>query len=303
MKFTQRFISLLLCVILMLSLTCFCVSAKTVYPFGDWVVEKINNDTEFEVDVYNGDSADVTIPLYFNDLPITSVGSNAFNANEYLQSVTLDSPCVAIQSYAFSNCKSLTAVALNDEVSFIGDGAFSGCSALSEINLEDTQLTSLGFGTFMNCDALTEVTIPDTVTKLGLYTFGYCDNLTKITIPASVTSIDNNAFYNSKNVVIYCYTDSAAHVYAEEKGIEYVLLDYVEKYILGDTDNDGEITIIDATTVQLVLAWLVEDTDGRMSIRGDSDQDGVLSITDATAIQLYLASYETGTNLGQSFEY
>lgn len=304
MKFTNRIISILLCVLMISAVACLSVSAKTVFPVGNWVYEKINNNTEFEIDAYNGTAATVSTVYYHNDIPITSVGSNAFDSNTTLTTINLNSTIYAVQSFAFLNCTNLTTVNFKGEVTLVDDGAFSGCSALTTINLEDTSITEVSRNCFLNCDSLTEVTLPETVTSISENAFGYCDGLTKITIPASVTTIAENAFYRTPNVVIYCYKDSTAHTYAETNSIEYVLLDAeeVETYLLGDSDDDGIITVLDATLIQKVLAYLVEDTDGRVAIRGNVNGD-ILSVMDATDIQKYLADIEVSYPIGETFEY
>ncbi|MBQ7965426.1 MAG: dockerin type I repeat-containing protein, partial [Ruminococcus sp.] len=57
---------------------------------------------------------------------------------------------------------------------------------------------------------------------------------------------------------------------------------------LGDVDGDGDISIMDATAVQLHIASLDILTADELS-RADTDGDGDVSIMDATAIQLFVA--------------
>ncbi len=60
------------------------------------------------------------------------------------------------------------------------------------------------------------------------------------------------------------------------------------KKLLGDVDGDGELSIMDATVIQLHLAETQILDDNVLSV-ADIDKDGELSITDATYIQLILA--------------
>ena len=71
----------------------------------------------------------------------------------------------------------------------------------------------------------------------------------------------------------------------------------VIKYINGDADGDGDISIFDATCLQRLLAEIIRDTDGMIAIRGDVDKNG-LSITDATLIQRYLANFPDSHQIG-----
>ncbi len=66
--------------------------------------------------------------------------------------------------------------------------------------------------------------------------------------------------------------------------------DHSADLIIGDVDGDGEISILDATEIQMVLAQL-KPSFKDISI-ADFDSDGEVSILDATAIQLELAKLE-----------
>ncbi len=313
MNHTKRIASLVLCVMILLFATV-TVSAKTVFPVGSWVYEKINNETEFEIDEYVGTSTDVYTLLHHNKIPITSVGEYAFESNAYVKTINMRAPMNAIQNFAFTDCSALTTVVLNEGIKHIGAGGFMGCVSLTSINLQDTVIPAVNSSTFMNCDSLKEVTLPDTVKSIDAYAFSSCDNLAKITIPASVTSIDEDAFKDSDNVVIYCYSNSTAHTYAVSNSIDFVLLDQQateptqptipeNSYVLGDSDEDGSVSVLDATTIQRLLASLIADDDGKIAVRGNVDQDELLSIMDATLIQRYIASYNDGLSIGQIFEY
>lgn len=56
----------------------------------------------------------------------------------------------------------------------------------------------------------------------------------------------------------------------------------------GDADGDGEITSVDVTVVQRVVAGILTDPDGSISKRGAVTGDS-LTLLDATEIQRYLA--------------
>ena len=304
MRIDKKIASLILTLMILFGVMSINVNAAVLYPVGDWVYEKINNGTEFEIDSYKGDSYEVGTPYYHNSTPITSVGTGAFMSNNFLTKVYLSDTITVVQDHAFLNCENLQTVVIEGDIKNILHSAFSGCKSLENINLEDTSISYVSSSCFMDCDALKDIEIPETVTSINENAFASCDSLAKITIPASVTSIADTAFRNSDNVVIYCYTDSAAHIYAEENDIEYVLIDQIPAvtYILGDVDNSGEVSILDATEVQLLIAQLVEPQDEYTQLRADIDCDGVLSIMDATSIQMYIAGYEVDEPIGETFE-
>ncbi|MBQ7218656.1 MAG: starch-binding protein, partial [Ruminococcus sp.] len=63
--------------------------------------------------------------------------------------------------------------------------------------------------------------------------------------------------------------------------------------LMGDADGDDEVTVLDATRIQRVLASL-EQKNADYDIVGDVDQDGEVTILDATAIQRYKAGLSIG---------
>lgn len=61
-------------------------------------------------------------------------------------------------------------------------------------------------------------------------------------------------------------------------------------YTTGDVDNDGVVSVMDATEIQMVLAQMKEWAYENAEAAADFDGDGVASVMDATAIQLALVS-------------
>ncbi len=272
MNVLKKVFALLLAVIIAFAFSIYS-SAGSIVTVAGWNLEYMSSTKSYQIKSYEGPLSSPTSFSKYNNIPITSVATYAFYNNKELTSLTLKEPITSIDSYAFY-----------------------GCSSLKKINLPKT-LTTLSYGTFEACDGLQEITLEDTaVTSLPQRCFAYCENLTKVTIPRTVTAIADNAFVGSTKVTIYCYKNSYAHTYAVQKNIPYVLLkDY---YILGDADGDMEVTIMDATTVQRVLASIITDTDGKIALRADMARNG-LDISDATLIQRFLAQLETPFAIGE----
>ena len=67
--------------------------------------------------------------------------------------------------------------------------------------------------------------------------------------------------------------------------------------ILGDSDCDGELTILDATAIQRFLVGYQPKSFSEKA--ADSDRDGEVTILDATSIQRFLASLPTDPGLGR----
>ena len=285
--------------LLMMILSAFSVSAATFQdaPVGDkvvfkdanWAYEKVNA-YGWEIDEYVGDSADPSVPWSFAKEYVTTIGSRAFSGNTNVTSVALTAMIEEIGEYAFNGCTALQNVTLFSSTNKIDVGCFYGASALTGINLQDTMITEVSAYCFAY-SGVTELELPATCESIGNMAFYNCSSLSKLTIPTSVTEIADAAFLNCDNLVIYCYTDSYAHQYAEENGIDYVLIDaQIEySYILGDSDGDGAITILDVTVILRVLSQLMDDPDGMIALRGSVDGDD-LNTTHATKIQRYLAT-------------
>ena len=68
--------------------------------------------------------------------------------------------------------------------------------------------------------------------------------------------------------------------------------------LLGDTHQDGVVTISDVTTIQKYLAELEAFSDLQISL-ADANQDGVVNINDATTVQKYLAEFELPYPIGK----
>ena len=273
-------------------------SGKTVLTIGDWVYEKIENDNYYEIDEYIGEDTEVYVPRIVGNTMVTALGDHCFMNNLTITRVITSSPLWTVGEYSFIDCTALSYFECNYALKTIESGAFSGTSALKNINLQDSVVTEIKPYTFLN-SGLEEVALPETCTKIDNYAFGQCSSMAKITIPNSVTEIHQDAFKGSDNVVIYCYTDSYAHQYAEENDIEYVLIDGPIEYtfILGDADGDGVVTIIDATVIQRILVYLMDDPDGMIELRAAVDGDE-LNITHATKIQRYLADFAVAEPIG-----
>ena len=297
-------ISMLLALTLTLGCSAAIVSpvevGKTVVDYGDWILEKINSDTQWELDEYKGIDETVITPRIIDDMLVVSFGDHCFANNAVIKSVVTSSPLRVIGNYAFIGCSTLERFECNYALHTVGVGAFSGTTSLTNINLEESVIKAISSFAFAD-SGLIDVTLPSTCTSIGAYSFVRCKDLAKIVIPASVTEIADTAFDGCDNVVIYANGGSYAIEYAIANGIDYVLTDAPVEvtYMVGDADGDGAVSILDATKIQRVLADLDDDPDGMIARRADSDGDG-LNILDATRIQRYLADFEVSEPIGET---
>jgi hypothetical protein len=61
--------------------------------------------------------------------------------------------------------------------------------------------------------------------------------------------------------------------------------------LIGDTDLDGSITVLDSTLIQMFIAQVTTLTDEQQAL-SDVDNDGRISVLDSTKIRLHLAGLE-----------
>lgn len=258
-------------------------SGKTTVTIGDWVYEVINGGSNWELDEYVGEGGDVVVPRIVNDKMVVSIGSYCFSNNTTVKTVSTSSPLWTVDEYAFLKCTSLESFECNFALKEIGVGAFSDTSSLTKINLEDSVVTVISPHAFMN-SGLAKVKLPETCTTIGNYAFAQCQDLNKVYIPDSVTEIADTAFNGCDNLVIICSANSYAAQYAQAKGITWVTPD---DFIVGDVNNNGSVTIRDATYIQLYSIGR-HPLDKIAFARSDVDGNGKVNIRDVTYIQLYL---------------
>lgn len=133
-------------------------------------------------------NAELVIPGTYNDLPVTTITSRAFQDCTNLKSVVISEGITTIEFYAFAGCSNLVSVTLPESLTSIEQAAFSGCTSLKDIVIPNA-VTTMGQGVFYYCSSLQSATLPSSLTMLDHSIFDNCTSLTAITIPDSVTTI------------------------------------------------------------------------------------------------------------------
>ena len=150
----------------------------------------------------------------------TLMGVDAFEMSD-ITSVKFPSTLKSISKLGFYWCKNLNNVVIPGTVKEIGDNAFSWCESLTNLTIEEG-VEHIGEMAFFRCNSLNEVTIPKSVKQIDMHAFGW--------------DYVNDYDVRNENLVIKCYSGTAAEQYAKDNGFKCVLLD------TGETIEKGEPT-------------------------------------------------------------
>lgn len=176
------------------------------------------------------------------------------SGESYLESVVIPEGVTTIAHYALMDCAELESVSLPSTLSTIGNYVFSGCSSL------------------------TSVTFPEAVSSIGSYGFDG-SGVTTLTFLGDAPTIYGNAF---KGITATAYYDSGRDWTADDRQQYGGTITWVGR-LMGDADEDGSITVLDAILVAKHAASLNTLT-GTAFAKADVNGDGALTAADAVLI-------------------
>ena len=173
-----------------------------------------SNKTYYIVTGIGTASGDIIIPDTHEGLPVSYIGSAAFQDCSSLTSIEIPAGVTSIGSYAFDGCSSLTSIEIPAGVKSIGDAAFYHCYNLNTVHYAGSIDNWFNFGyggaysnplsngadLYIDGELVTEVVVPESVTTIGDYQLIGCTSLSSITIHSGVTSIGERAFYRCSNL-------------------------------------------------------------------------------------------------------
>lgn len=127
------------------------------------------------------EDTDLVIPATYRELPVTAIGSNAFESVRSFKSVSIPA-----------------------SVTTIGEKAFAHCGVTSVTFATNSQLTTVDRYAFFSSSSLQSIALPDGVTTIGEAAFNGCNNITSISIPDSITTIEDRALdFDSSAFTVY----------------------------------------------------------------------------------------------------
>ncbi len=185
----------------------------------------------YTITKYNGNAPKVIIPQSCNGLPVLKIGSNAFEDNLNLISVTIPSTVTSIGTDAFDGCRKLVEVYNLASTLLIqagnSDNGSIGYYALDVYSDETAQSklykTASNYVFYESIYKTALIGYIGTKTNLNLppnykngnyeihdYAFYHNETIESITIPDSVTSIGEYAFYSCTSLNAVYITDISA---------------------------------------------------------------------------------------------
>jgi len=112
------------------------------------------------IDEYKGNSKEVIVPDNIAGLPVTAIGTNAFEGNESVINIILPKGITNIEDWAFWNCVNLVSIKLPESLVRINNSAFEDCISLAKIELGKNIIT-IEDDAFENCVKLKEITVDE----------------------------------------------------------------------------------------------------------------------------------------------
>lgn len=240
---------------------------------------------------------------------VKTIAQSAFVDCSSLSQVSIPESLESIGDWAFCNCSSLSDVTLPESLKIIGYESFSKCTALKSVVIPKN-VKSIGYGAFYaSLGDYVVVLNPECEIKNDA---DYSDTIMNDTIVYGALNSTAQQYAQSKDMKFepYCHAPQFTHEEIVIEGIpatdfEEGLTDGLQcniceeilktqevvpalKGLIGDVDMDGDVSIMDATAVQLQIAQLITFSQTEAAF-ADTDKDGVVSILDATSIQLFVA--------------
>ena len=179
MRRTQKFISVILALMMVLSIIPITASAEAISgTYGNNFTWSFDDSTGTLTISGEGAMPD-------SERPWQSYKST-------IETVVIESGITAIGKYTFYEYPNIVSVAIPDTVTTIGDGAFFKCAKLKDVTIPES-VTTIGISSFYGL-AIENLIIPDSVTSIGHTAFYYCSSLKTVKFSANLKTIEHSMF-------------------------------------------------------------------------------------------------------------
>lgn len=210
---------------------------------------------------------------------IVTIGCNAFEGCESLESIRNLNLVDYIGDYAFKDCTSFEALDISASAQFNANAIYNTGYYDNSDNWENGTLY-MGNRVVGTDPKNGEIFVRDGATHIIGGALGDKDAI----IPASVISIAENCFTSTENVRIFGCSGTYAEAYANKNNIPFIDLGTLTK---GDVNFDGAVDFEDYKIICSV-ATTQEYQSYAISFAGDMDDDGAVDGFDIIILDLIL---------------
>lgn len=277
---------------------------------SNWKLKRVTVDTDINI----GSGTQETIPwedILAPTLQYLYLGTVLIEC-EYSGVYRIKQGTTVIADYAFVKSKEATSIRLPQSLNVIGKHAFDGCASLESfdipenIEIDATIFYNTGFynnpenwengalylGTRLVSAKGEEIIVKDGTTQI----ISGAINGKNLVIPKSVTDIQENAFMNAENTVIFGYADTYAQIFASKNNIKFINLN---DFIKGDVNFDGKLNSEDYKTL-CDISILEQTPLFTVSLTGDMNEDGAIDGLDVIILDLFINDIGPSTIKGDA---
>ncbi len=277
---------------------------------SNWKLKRVTADTDINI----GSGTQETIPwedILAPTLQYLYLGTVLIEC-EYSGVYRIKQGTTVIADYAFAKSKEATSIRLPQSLNVIGKHAFDGCASLESfdipenIEIDATIFYNTGFynnpenwengalylGTRLVSAKGEEIIVKDGTTQI----VSGAINGKNVVIPKSVTEIQENAFTNAENTVIFGYADTSAQIFASTNNIKFINLN---DFIKGDVNFDGKLSGEDYK-ILCDISILKQTPLFTVSLAGDMNEDGAIDGLDVIILDLFINDIGPSTIKGDA---
>lgn len=268
----KKLLPLLLSVVVVISILAGVVLSSTAtdaepvyYVSGDYTYVLVNS-TDAKIVGYSGADTELSVPETLDGYIIVGIDDFAFMQNTTLKSVTLPLTISNVGEYAFLETE-LDSVTFLNEDCVIFDSEYTVSPTATIYGYDNSTAQAYAEKYERTFESLGEVPVRPTYIPTEPVTQAPTDVPTEVPTDIPSETTDN---------VTQAPTELDTQAPTQEP------------FILGDVDGDKDVSVMDATAIQLHVASLQPIDEDKLPA-GDADRDGDVSVLDATQIQLFVA--------------